>query len=83
MAYYRPAEPLFGAAVEAKFPEMSEDISEAGKCLALNRATASVFHLMRIMEIAVQRFGDKIGVALAKTRIGKIFSKRLIKQLRP
>ena len=44
---------------------MSEDISEAGKCLALNRATASVFHLMRIMEIAVQRFGDKIGVALA------------------
>ena len=65
VAYYRPAEPLFGAAVEAKFPEMSEDISEAGKCLALNRATASVFHLMRIMEIAVQRFGDKIGVALA------------------
>lgn len=62
---YRQTEPLFGAAVEAKFPEMSEDISEAGKCLSLNRATAAVFHLMRSMEIAVQRFGDTLGVALA------------------
>ena len=63
-ALYRSSDPLFGKEVEAKFPEMSEDISEAGKCLALNRATAAVFHLMRIMEIAVQRFGDKLGVAL-------------------
>ena len=63
--YYRAAEPLFGKDVEAKFPEMSEDISEAGKCLALNRATAAVFHLMRAVEIAVQRFGNKLGIALA------------------
>lgn len=62
---YRQREPLFGKDVEAKFPEMSEDISEAGRCVALNRATAAVFHLMRIMEIAVQRFGDKLGVPLA------------------
>jgi hypothetical protein len=65
VAFYRPSEPLFGSEVEAKFPMMSEDISEAGKCLALNRPTASVFHLMRLAEIAVQRFGDKLGVALA------------------
>ncbi len=62
--FYRPKEPLFGWDVEAKFPMMSEDISEAGKCLALNRATAAVFHLMRVMEIAVQRFGDKLGITL-------------------
>jgi len=62
---YRQKEPLFGATVEAKFPEMSEDISEAGKCLALNRSTATVFHLMRAMEIGVQRFGAKLGITLA------------------
>jgi hypothetical protein len=56
---------LFGNDVEKKFTEMSEDISEAGKCLALNRNTASVFHLMRIMELAVQRFGTQLGVTLA------------------
>src|SRR5579864_3349311 len=64
VAYYRPATPLFGPAVEAKFSRMSEDISEAGKCLALNRSTASVFHLMRILELAVQAFGSEIGVTL-------------------
>lgn len=65
IGYYRPDEPLFGKDVEAKFPMMSEDISEAGKCLALGRPTATVFHLMRVVEIAVQRFGDKLGVELA------------------
>jgi hypothetical protein len=65
IAYYRQTEPLLGRDAETKFPEMSEDISEAGKCLALNRSTAAVFHLMRVMEIAVQRFGDRLGVPLA------------------
>lgn|SRR5579864_57102 len=68
VAYYRPATPLFGPAVEAKFSRMSEDISEAGKCLALNRSTAAVFHLMRIMELAVQGFGNKLGIALASEK---------------
>jgi len=43
---------------------MTEDISEAGKCLSLNRPTASVFHLMRVMELAVQRFGNELSVTL-------------------
>jgi hypothetical protein len=30
----------------------------------VNRPTASVFHLMRIMEIGVRRFGDVLGVQL-------------------
>jgi len=66
--HYRQSEPLFGKDVEAKFPEMSEDIAEAGKCLALERPTAAVFHLMRTMEIAVQRFGDKLGIRLASEK---------------
>ena len=61
---YEPKSPLFGAEVEAKFSGMSEDIAEAGKCLSLTRPTASVFHLMRVMEIGVPRFGDVLGVHL-------------------
>ena len=60
--FYEPSEPLFGADVEAKFPMMSEDIAEAGNCMALDRDTAAVFHLMRVMEIALQRLGDKLGI---------------------
>ncbi len=63
---YRQPRPLFGEEVEKKFPQMAEDVSEAGKCLSLYRPTAAVFHLMRVMEIAVQRFGDRLGVRLVK-----------------
>jgi len=64
-ALYEPSQPLFGAEIEAKFSNKSEDIAEAGKCLALVRPTAAVFHLMRVMEIGVRRFGDVLGVTLA------------------
>ena len=53
--FFDPVEPIFGLDVESKFSVMSEDIAEAGKCLALERSTAAVFHLMRVMEIGVQR----------------------------
>lgn len=62
---YLQSKPLFGEEVIRVFPQMVEDISEAGKCLALDRSTGCVFHLMRVMELAVQRFGDELGVALA------------------
>jgi len=62
---FEPQTPLFGDVVEAKFSNMAEDISESGKCLALGRPTACVFHLMRVMEIGVRRFGDVLGVTLA------------------
>jgi hypothetical protein len=41
--YYRQPRPLFGVGVESAFPSMAEDISEVGRCLASNRATAAVF----------------------------------------
>lgn len=54
----------FGFKVNDKFPTAVEDIQEATKCLALDRLTASVFHLMRVMERGVQRLGRKLGVRL-------------------
>jgi len=54
--------PRFGGGVEDKFPALVEDIDESAKCLGLGRYTASVFHLMRVMERGVQTFGQKLGI---------------------
>ena len=51
---------LFGEKVTDSFPSLSFDIEEAGKCLAFERWTASVFHLMRVMEAGLQVLGDKL-----------------------
>jgi hypothetical protein len=56
---------LFGAGVNAKFSSTQYDMVEAGNCYAAGRSTAVVFHLMRVMEIGVQAFGTKLGIALA------------------
>ncbi|WPP06349.1 hypothetical protein [Methylocella tundrae] len=59
---------LFGPDVSANFPALTEDIAEAGNCLALSRHTAAVFHLMRVMEVGVQRLGDLLHISLPSTK---------------
>lgn len=51
---YKQAEPLFGAEVAGKFPSIIYDIDEAGKCLALDRSTASAFHAIRSLEAGIR-----------------------------
>lgn len=63
-ASYYMATSLFGQEVADKFPLAANDIEEAGKCLALGRYTACVFHLMRVMEIGVKFLGRKMQVPL-------------------
>jgi hypothetical protein len=58
---------LFGDAVADAFPSANYEISEAGWCLALTRGSASVFHLMRALEIGLAAFGSVFGVSLAHT----------------
>ena len=41
---------LFGDAVYERFPSARQDIQEAGNCIATDRNTAAVFHLMRAVE---------------------------------
>ena len=48
-----------------RFPTTEFDIMEAGNCYAMGRGTACVFHLMRVMEVGVQTFGEVLGVRLA------------------
>lgn len=56
--------PQFGAKVADKFPKSVEDIQEAGKCFSLARYTATVFHLMRVMEFAVHYLGKRLSISL-------------------
>jgi hypothetical protein len=58
---------IFGKAVAEAFPSAMQDISESGICLALDRGTACVFHLMRVLEIGLTVLGIKFGVSLAHT----------------
>jgi hypothetical protein len=66
-SYYNKPE-LFGKGVNQKFPTIQYDVVEAGNCYASGRSTAAVFHSMRIMEVGVQQFGTKLGVALANEK---------------
>jgi hypothetical protein len=42
------------------FPSIRYDIEEASKCLALQRNTAVVFHLMRVMGAGVKALGESL-----------------------
>jgi hypothetical protein len=60
--FYEPKDSLFGKDFETKFPSAVFEIDECGKCLAFERPTAAVFHLMRIMEIGVRAVARCLGI---------------------
>jgi len=62
---YHPVEPGFGEEVERAFPIAIDDIVEAGKCLALGQGTATVFHLMRVMEAGLRALAADLGIPYA------------------
>ena len=64
----------FGDDVTNAFRETPFDIEEAGKCLALGRSTACVFHLMRAMECAVQALAARLGFLNPDREWGKLLS---------
>jgi hypothetical protein len=58
----------FGVDVAARFSGfINDNIEEAGKCLALDRGTACVFHLMRAVEGALHVFATKLGTTFNPT----------------
>lgn len=60
-AYYEQPK-LFGDEVFNKFPSANNDIFEAGTCLALERGTAAVMHLMRVSEVGLKVLAATLGV---------------------
>jgi hypothetical protein len=74
---------LFGMRVTVRFPEMQYDITEAGNCYAMGRSTACVFHLMRIMEIGVQKFGDRLGIQFTNSKDWHNIVEEINKAIKP
>ncbi|MDE3181007.1 MAG: hypothetical protein KGM47_15275 [Acidobacteriota bacterium] len=61
--FFSPTEPLFGVDFASKFPGGGAfELDEAAKCLALGRATAAVFHLMRVMEIGIRALSKCLNI---------------------
>jgi len=61
---YVDREHLFGEAVSSAFPSATDDIREAGNCIAVECGTATVFHLMRAVEYALRKLARKLHVRL-------------------
>lgn len=62
----RPRE-IFGEQVFDSFPSSTYDLLESSRCFALDRWTASVFHLMRALETGLTALGSIFNVSLART----------------
>lgn len=77
-------EQAMGDAVFRSFPSARQDISEAAKCLALQRNTASAFHLMRAAEVGLWELGKDRQIPLAQSeRIEFSEWGRIIEELEP
>jgi hypothetical protein len=62
----RPRE-IFGQQVLDSFPSAAYDLLEGSTCFALDRWTATVFHLMRALEASLSVLGAVFNVSLAHT----------------
>jgi len=60
----------FGREFDKKFPELRREVEDAARSYSHDLYTASVFHLMRVMEVGVQYFGRQLGVKLTTTPTG-------------
>jgi hypothetical protein len=69
--HFYEAEALFGALVEDRFPSVSQDIAEAGRCFAVDRFPATIFHLMRVAERALRAIALELKVPMASTKKGR------------
>jgi hypothetical protein len=61
----------FGENVGSMFPSTDRDIEEAGKCIAFERYTAAVYHLMRVAEAAVVVISKRVGYESPKAGWGE------------
>jgi hypothetical protein len=63
--YFEPTG-AYKESVITNFPEVKVDVEEAGKCLALERFTACVYHAMRIAEHGLRSLAGDLGIDLGK-----------------
>jgi hypothetical protein len=76
--YYQKTD-LFGTAVMENFPAANHEASEAGKCFATARYTACVFHLMRVLEIAMHSISKALEIPNPTRDAERNWGKMLVK----
>jgi hypothetical protein len=81
--YYLEPWLSFGQVIVEKFPSLSRDIEEAGKCLASGRNTACVYHLMLIMEVGLRSLGKILSVEGSNKNWEAILQKADKEQVKP
>ena len=64
---YEEVDP-FGAKVTGNFGSAAYDTEEASKCLALDRSTACVMHLMRTLEAGIDAIALGVGVKITAVK---------------
>lgn len=69
---YEPKEPLFGQEVHDNFQSSRYEITEAGKCIALDRPTAAVMHLMRSLEPGLMAMASEAGFTPNRSNWGDV-----------
>jgi hypothetical protein len=65
--YFKPIGRIFNEQAVLKFG-IASDLDEAGKCLALGRSTACVFHLMRAMEASLRHLTKAVGCETVRAK---------------
>ena len=60
--YFKIGAKSFGEDLQNKFPSAQFELEEATRCLAFERPTAAVFHLMRILEIGIAAISKCVGI---------------------
>ena len=63
--FYEPITPPFGQDIFDKFPSAIDDLLEASNCIAVERNTAAVFHLMRVMESGLKVLASALDIPYA------------------
>lgn len=65
----------FGPEVAKAFSSSEYDIKEAGNCLAVSRATAAVFHAMRVLEHGLHALANQFSVPFEHKTWGEIIER--------
>ena len=71
------ADLIAGWSISEAFPEAARELEEASKCYALSRATAAVFHGMRMLEIGIKALSKALDIEEAEKPADKNWGKML------
>jgi hypothetical protein len=67
---YLPSHKTIDAAALAKLPGIEDDLEEASRCVSAGRPAAAVFHLMRVMELAIRTWASALRIPRTRLNTG-------------